>query len=90
MAGTSEVAAVGAAAVVDGMAGFAAAITAVASSTPQDIIAGTADGAGGAVAGTRGGCFQSLTLIHINGYGHGYGYGPGYGYRYGQGYGYRY
>jgi hypothetical protein len=65
VAGTAEVAADGAVAVVAGMAGFAAAITEVAGFIRQVITAGTADGAGGAVVGTRGGLFQSLTLIHI-------------------------
>jgi hypothetical protein len=52
-------AAVGAAA--DGTEGT----TAVAGTGMLDTIAGTADGAGGAVGGTRGGLFRCHSLIHI-------------------------
>jgi hypothetical protein len=58
-------------AVVDGTAAvFEAGITvadttAVAGTGMLATIAGTAVGVGGAVVGTRGGCFRCLTLIHI-------------------------
>jgi hypothetical protein len=42
-----------------------AATTAVAASTPQGIIDGTAAGAGGEAVGTRGGFFRCLSLIRI-------------------------